>query len=107
VHCFKIIPEHIVNEPITVYFYDGFSSFDSLKQAFTYYNQVFNPLFIAVVDDWNWDFIRNGTRAAFEELKYEVIYEVELPAKGNGDRKQWWNGLYVALIRKSNHEVPR
>lgn len=38
---------------------------------------------------------------AFKELHYNVLHEWSLPADYNGDEKNWWNGLYVAIIEKS------
>ncbi len=68
--------------------------------AFTYFDPILDDLFIAVVDDWNWDDVKTGTRLAFEKLDYHVLYEVELPASANGDTLNWWNGLYVAVISR-------
>ena len=45
--------------------------------------------------------VKEGTYSAFSELAYQVIRQWELPAQGNGDIHNWWNGLYVAVIHKA------
>lgn len=98
--CFGIDPAKYVKVPANLYFFDGDHSQESQRQAFTHYDSVLDQLFIAIVDDWNWGQVRQGTMLAFSQLGYQVLYEVALPSDGNGDVAKWWNGLYVAVIRK-------
>lgn len=98
--CFKMDLKEVFQKPVNIYFYDGDHSAGSQELAFTYFDSVLDDVFIAVVDDWNWDDVKCGTRAAFEHLHYHVLYEIELPATCNGDTQNWWNGLYVAVISK-------
>jgi hypothetical protein len=100
VDCFAINKKVAFPEKVTTYFYDGSLSLQSQKAAFTYFNDVFEEVFIAVIDDWNFQDVQKGTAAAFQELKYDVLFETVLPARYNGDSENWWNGLYVAVIRK-------
>lgn len=86
--------------PCDVYFYDGNHERLSQRLAFTRFDPVLADPFVAVVDDWNWEDVREGTREAFAELGYEAAFEVELPALSNGDLENWWNGLWVAVVRK-------
>lgn len=97
---FQLNLQETFNEPVTVYFYDGDHSEQSLALAFTYFNAVFAPVFIAVVDDWNWECVQNGILPTFKKLGYTILYEQILPAHYNGDTDLWWNGVYVAVIRK-------
>lgn len=100
--CFAIDLTKSFNKPINIYFYDGNHTAESQRLAFTYYNDIFADVFIAIVDDWNHEPARIGTRQAFEELKYTVLFEEILPANYNGDTQNWWNGLYVAVIKRNN-----
>ncbi|MBS0624854.1 MAG: hypothetical protein JSS32_02250 [Verrucomicrobia bacterium] len=97
--CFSLDLEE-VSEKVTVYFYDGEHREWDQKQAFLYFDGILADEFIAVVDDWNWESTRRGTFEAFEELGYEVLFEQYLPANFDGDLENWWNGIYVAVIRK-------
>lgn len=98
--CFNLNIHSIFQAPVDVYFYDGDHKALSQQLAFEYYDSIFNDVFIAVVDDWNCLDAQKGTRLAFERLRYKILFEKHLPAHFNGDRANWWNGLYVAVIRK-------
>ncbi len=99
-NCFDLDLKAIAH-PVKIYFYDGNHSEEAQEKAFTYFNEVLDDLFIAVVDDWNWHFVRDGTFTAFKKLGYRVVFEKHLPSRYNGDLENYWNGLYVAVISKS------
>ncbi|MBS3905135.1 MAG: hypothetical protein KGZ39_07405 [Simkania sp.] len=98
--CFSIDRASVVRHPINIYFYDGRHEQSDQEQAFTYYDDVLDDVFIAVIDDWNWDNVRIGTDRAFKKLGYEVLYERALFTNANGDMNSWWNGIYIAVIKK-------
>lgn len=98
---FTIDIEKISPNPITIYFYDGNHDFQSQKKAFSHYNTIFDDIFIALVDDWNWTGVPQATKQVFKELEYTILFEKELPANGNLDRENWWDGLYIAVIKKN------
>jgi hypothetical protein len=102
VDCFSIDKASIFNEPINIYFFDGYHSLESHELALTYYDEILNDLFILIVDDWNWVDVQKGTRSALEKLNYKVLFSKELLSRYNGDLENWWNGIFVALIRKKN-----
>lgn len=87
--------------PINIYFYDGGHRQADQKAALTYFHPIFDDIFIVVIDDWNWSDVREGTRAALRELGYTVLYQRELFNEKFEDRSSWWNGLFVAVIKKS------
>lgn len=88
-------------EKFNVYFYDGNHSFDSQKLALTYYDFMLMDEFIYICDDWNFPEVPKGTIAGIEENKLQIIRDWTLPANHNGDTENWWNGLYIAVIKKS------
>jgi hypothetical protein len=90
-----------LKNPINVYFYDGNHDVFAHELAFTFYDKFLDDVFIAIVDDWNWDQVKRGTKNAFENLKYQVLYESQRFSKGNGDKVNWWNGFYIAVVRKT------
>jgi hypothetical protein len=98
--CFAIDVKSICKYPVNVYFYDGAHTELDQELAFTYYDAVFDDLFVAVVDDWNHLPVPLGTRNAFKKLEYQILFETVLPARWNGDSENWWNGLYIAVVRK-------
>ena len=93
---------------IQVYFYDGEHSRDSQKKAFTYFEPVFDDVFIAVVDDWEQRQVRLGTLDAFSEIGYDVISSRSvIPGRrpDNANRVNnpdawWWSGTYIAVLKK-------
>lgn len=89
-------------EKFNIYFYDGNHSEEEQYNAFKYLDSYLEDRFICIVDDWNWDDVKNGTRRIFSEYGYKIVWEKELPAGYNGDLEGWWNGLYVAYIEKPN-----
>lgn len=97
---FEIDVNAVIEDPVNVYFLDGDHSKEGMEMAFTYYTTVLDDVFIAIVDDWNWKDVQEGTEEAFNKLNYTILYEIALPASQNGDTAQWWNGLYVAVVRK-------
>jgi len=92
--CFSI-DKSIFQQPINVYVYDADHSQIAHEKAFTYYNDVLAKTFIAIVDDWEWEDVREGTFNAFDKLGYVVLYQNKIP--GN---EKTGNGQYVAVIRK-------
>lgn len=98
---FTINIGELFKNPVDIYFYDGNHTAQSQELAFTYYDSIFADAFIAIVDDWNHPPVPIGTRNAFEKLGYTILFERILPARPQGeDINQWWNGLYVAVIRR-------
>lgn len=99
--CFKLNLESLITQPVTIYFYDGGHTEIEQEMAFTYYDKAFDDVFIAIVDDWNLNkAVEQGTRTAFEKLGYQILFEIVLPNRRYSDIENWWNGLYVAVIRK-------
>ncbi|MBS1658817.1 MAG: hypothetical protein JST18_12080 [Bacteroidetes bacterium] len=100
-NCFSLDPKKYIASPINIYFCAG--SFDEASQekAFTYYNGVFDDLFVAVVDGWNAASTKAGTASAFKKLNYEILFEADLPAH----RTLWWNGVYIAVVRKARLQL--
>ena len=97
---FTINKKAVFKSPVNIYFYDGDHSVHGQSQSLTYYDEVLDDLFILVVDDWNHGPTKEGTFDGMSKLNYQVLYSVELPADYNGDRAKWWNGIYVALVKK-------
>ncbi len=98
--CFTLDTKKIFTHPINVYFYDGNHDAWAQEKAFTYFNSSLDDLFVAIIDDWNWDDARRGTIEAFKKLNYDVLFEQELAAARFADMEQWYCGIYVAVIRK-------
>jgi len=98
--CFTVALNEVFSQPVNIYFYDGAHEFADQEKAFTYFNLIFDDVFIAVVDDWNHPPAREGTKSAFKKLNYTVLQDWEIHTERNGVKETWWNGMYVAVIKK-------
>lgn len=100
--CFNLTEEELASIPsnINVYFYDGAHEAEDQKNALTYYVDKLADQFIYIVDDWNYEPARIGTRQGIEELGLTVHKEWILPSAYNGDTSTWWNGFYLAVCEK-------
>lgn len=101
--CFNLNEQEKERVPknVNVYLYDGAHEAIDQKLALTYYQEFLANEFIFIVDDWNYEPARVGTREAIAELGLTVHKEWELFSKFNGDTESWWNGFYVAVCEKA------
>ena len=59
--CFSVPPESLIEEKINVYIYDGAHSQKDQSDAFLVFDAVLDDLFVAIVDDWDYEEARLGT----------------------------------------------
>lgn len=90
-----------------IYMYDGNHTDESHYKALLHYYNCLDDVFIFIVDDWNWEDVRNGTLASIQTLNLKVLYEKEIRLTlDNSHTPQpeandtWWNGIYVAILQK-------
>ena len=103
--CFQV---DVSNFPkFNVYLYDGEHSEDSHYKALLHYISCLDDIFIFIVDDWNWQTVRDGTFSSFEKLNLKVLFEKEIRLTHDDThtpaayaKQSWWNGIYVAILQK-------
>ena len=108
--CFTVDPAEL--GPIDVYFYDGHHSTESQTRALEHFYDCLDDLAVVIIDDWNWEKVRLGTRRAMVKLDIPIVFEKEiiLPEADTTDmphhrgRDTWWNGIYVMIVDK--HAAP-
>jgi hypothetical protein len=90
-----------------IYMFDGNHTADSHFKALVHYYNCLDDVFVFIVDDWNCKTVRDGTRAAIEQLKPTVLYEREIRLTHDDSHtpmhiaaNTWWNGIYVAILKK-------
>lgn len=104
----KIIENDCFNLDISIlpkfniYMYDAGHNEIEQYNALHYYYNCLDDIFIYIVDDWNWEAVRNGTNNAIKDLKLNILYEKEIFTGYNGDKNGWWNGIYIVLLEKTN-----
>lgn len=84
---------------IDMYIFDGDHSVEAHIKAMTYFKPCLAPMFILVIDDYSWWQVQKGTMAGIKEAGMEVLFSKELGVGTEGDGENWWNGLFVALIK--------
>jgi hypothetical protein len=91
-----------------IYMYDGNHMEENHYNALLHYYSCLDDVFIFVVDDWNWKYVRDGTIDSIKKLNLKVLYEKEIrttnndthPPWGSLAQKEWHNGIYVAILQK-------
>lgn len=90
--------------PVGLYFYDGAHDEDSQYLAVKEVEPLLAAEAIVIIDDWRFaedsrSYAKVGTERAMQESVHEWKILYELPARFNGDRAMWWNGVGVLSFR--------
>jgi hypothetical protein len=96
-----------------IYMYDGEHSKENHERALTHFYDCLDDMFVFIVDDWNWKQVREGTYEAFLKLQLTVKYSKAIRTTyddrdvifGSPEQKTWHNGIYVAILQKSDPSV--
>lgn len=97
--CYKVDISQLPK--FNIYMYDGDHEQYNHYKALVHYYDCLDDMFVFIVDDWNWEHVRNGTYDSFKQLNVSVLYEREIYTPGNGTHETWWNGIYVAILKKN------
>jgi predicted O-methyltransferase YrrM len=95
---FKVDVEPFTNS-IQMLFYDGPHDLESTRKAVEHYYSVLTNEAIIVFDDANWEGVVAGAREGLNAVGAHVVYE-KLILNSEENANEWWNGLYVMVIRK-------
>jgi len=112
-NCFEVDAARL--GPFDVFLYDGNHSRQSQYLALERFAPTLAGYGVVVIDDWNREPVRRGTREAVRDLGLDVAFEKEIvPAPGQtadenreAGRRTWWNGLCVMLVRRSARDRAR
>lgn len=97
--CFSFDPIKKEISDIDVYFYDGEHKEEDQYLALKHYYFAMASSFIFIVDDWNWEQVRNGTYRALKELEFKIVYKKEFTSNST-DSSGWWNGCGIFVLEK-------
>ena len=87
------------NQSIQMFFYDGPHDAKTTYNAITYYYSTFAHETIIVMDDANWDGVVDATIAALTDSGAQITYQ-KLMLNSEENSREWWNGLFIAVIKK-------
>ena len=96
---FDLPPEELPQN-VDVFFYDGDHRPEAQRQAILQAWPALADEAIILIDDTNYPGVLEATRQGLAAVGANVLHEWLLPARFAGDTEQWWNGLYVAAVRK-------
>lgn len=74
--------------PIGVYFYDGDHAMEAHERAITEFAPFLAKKAIFVVDDWAWDFVREGTLRGIDKINPKKVEKYLIDVSGD-----FWNGI--------------
>lgn len=86
-------------DKVDMFFYDADHSHEMTSAAVRYFSDKFTDQAILIFDDANFDGVVSGAKEGMKQSGLEVIYE-KLLLNEMEDPDQWWNGLYICVIRK-------
>jgi|TARA_B100000035_G_scaffold116028_1_gene98332 hypothetical protein len=90
-----------------IYLFDGPHHYEDHFEGVTIAQPALSEKYIFIVDDWNWDQVRDGTTAAIKHLKLNVISKLEIRtthdgsnALAFGQNSDWHQGYCFFVIKK-------
>lgn len=84
---------------IDLMFYDADHSHEMTSLAVTYFADKFVDEAILIFDDANFEGVVSGANEGIKESGLEIIYH-KLILNEIEDPDQWWNGLYITIVRR-------
>jgi hypothetical protein len=103
--CFKIDVSTLPK--FNIFMYDGDHSYDKHYNALIHFYNSLDDIFIYIVDDWNWEHIRNATSKSIKDLNLNILYQKEIRLTNdnshtphNEAKISWWNGIYITILQK-------
>jgi len=96
--CFNVNPHDINN--INFYLYDGNHYRSETEMGITHFYESYANEFVYVVDDYDWDEVREGTKDGIKKCGLKVKKYIWLPSEALNDANSWWNGLGIFILQK-------
>lgn len=97
-HMFNVDVSPLVDK-IEMFFYDGPHDQEATRRVVNHYWPAFTDEAILIFDDANWKGVVDGAREGIIDCHGNVIYE-KLLLNSEENSREWWNGLYVVVIKK-------
>jgi len=94
-----------------VYMYDGGHDYQEQYDALKLTQSALEDTFVFIVDDWNWERVRNGTFDAIHDLNLTVENSIEIRTMQQevwwapdiiGPASDWHNGYFISILKKAS-----
>lgn len=86
---------------VDLYLFDASHDYESQKKGVIYFLSSMADEFILCVDDYDWEDVWKGTQDGLKDAGIEILYEHAFIGNDH-DNDGWWNGFYVALLKKKS-----
>ena len=99
--CFKVDINTLPK--CNVYLYDGGHSEEDHYKALMYYYPCLADESVFLVDDWNWQQVRDGTYRAIKDLNVDYkLIEIRTSNDNSTTHMSdgWWNGIGIFILNK-------
>lgn len=104
---FRTVPYDHIGK-FNVYFYDGPHSYEDQYDGVLLALPALDDLAVLIVDDWNWERVREGTFNALADSGATIDYGIELRTSMDESipsfahrESHWHNGICAFVIRKA------
>lgn len=94
------ITEENIGHKINLIFYDANHDPNIQSQSLDTILNFVDDEFILVLDDANFDGVVESIRDFINSKKLDCVFERVLLTEELEDEKSWWNGVYLAVLRK-------
>lgn len=84
-----------------LYLYDGSHSEFAQRMALVHFYNMLTDEFVYLVDDYQWKAVKTGTQDGIKECGFQVLFEQELGMETPSSGIEYWNGMYIALLKKT------
>jgi len=111
----KVDYDRDIRDFFNIYLFDGPHLAEDQYDGLAMVLKCLDKQFVFIVDDWNWDRVREGTFAAIQKCGLNVLYSAEIRTTLNGHsppqllpitswrdvrNADWHNGYYIAVLEK-------
>jgi hypothetical protein len=104
----KLIDKHVNainlmdldNTKVNIIFYDASHEYKDQKKALSTLLALAEDTFILVIDDINFKDVLESAKEFISDNNLTSLYEKQLFTTVFEDSNSWWNGLFVAVLRK-------
>ena len=98
--CFQL-DLNSLNYKFNVFFFDGDHTLEAHTRSLVYFYDVLDTEFVFIVDDWNWEIVREGTLKRIELCNLKVSYKKEILTDENTHDKMYFlNGVCIFILTK-------
>ena len=92
-----------------VYLFDGPHEYQDQKDGITIAQPALDDTYVLIVDDYNWEKVREGTLDGIKDLGHTIVDYIEIRTTEDNSHphipnhySNWHNGYFIAVISKNS-----